>query len=62
MSKIEGESCVKMRTNLGTRVLIMTSRTKLRAVLTLERIKTFKSNLGRVSCRHYFMSIHILRF
>ena len=33
MSKIEGESCVKMRTNLGTRVLIMTSRTKLSAVL-----------------------------
>ena len=33
MIKIEGESCVKMRTNLGTRVLIMTSRTKLRAVL-----------------------------
>ena len=33
MSKIEGESVVKMRTNLGTRVLIMTSRTKLRAVL-----------------------------
>ena len=33
MSKIEGESFVKMRTNLGTRVLIMTSRTKLRAVL-----------------------------
>ena len=33
MSKIEGESCVKIRTNLGTRVLIMTSRTKLRAVL-----------------------------
>ena len=28
----------------------------------LERIKTFKSNLGRVSCTHYFMSIHILRF
>ena len=59
MSKIEGESFVKMRTNLGTRVLIMTSRTKLRAVL---RIKTFKSNLGRVSCTHYFMSIHILVF
>ncbi len=38
MSKIEGESFVKMRTNLGTRVL------------------------GRVSCTHYFMSIHILRF
>ena len=33
MSKIEGESLVKMRTNLGTTVLIMTPRTKLRAVL-----------------------------
>ena len=61
MSKIEGESFVKMRTNLGTRVLIMTDVTN-EIARRLERIKTFESNLGRVSCTHYFMSIHILRF
>ena len=26
----------------------------------LERIKTFESNLGRVPCTHYLMSIHTL--
>ena len=40
MSKIDGENVVKMHTDLGTRVLIMTSRTKLRAVL--RRIKHLK--------------------
>ena len=66
MSKIEGESFVKMRTNLGTRVLIMTSRTKLRAVLReLKHLKVMWAvfPVHIISCRYisFVFSLQLIK-
>ena len=60
MSKIEGESFVKMRMNLGTRVLIMTSRTKLRAVL---KVIWAVFPVHIISCRYisYVFSVQLIK-